>query len=279
MDQPKDIPATVQIIMDDFLSALKQVQSLTINGLYLTGSVALNDYHLGKSDIDFVVLCEQLPTIDTQHQLKNIHNTIERKYEHSNLSGIYITMVSLDSGVAVKTKVISYYERRIEEIFFKMAEITLLELKETAITLFGIPANKLPIQVDIAVVNNFLSQNINTYWKEWMRKPWYTNPKAGLLIMFPRLSEWLVLGVARQLYTLRTARIISKTGAGYYCLEQLPVVYHPIIKAAVATRLENKRHLLALKDSYYIKPSLKRWKDTIACADFIIDLFNREKEG
>lgn len=157
-----------------------------------------------------------------------------------------------------------------------MAPVTLYELKTIAITLLGIPAQNLPVNVQIDDVNKFLFENINTYWKNWIAKHSSFSTNQLLLIFIPRLTEWVILGVARQLYTLRTGRIVSKTGAGYYCLEHLPNKYQAIVQEAIKIRKDNSKHVLTLKTSYYLHPSMQRYIETLDCAYFIIDMFNEE---
>lgn len=94
-----------------------------------------------------------------------------------------------------------------------------------------------------------------------------------LLLVFPRLTEWAVLGVARQLYTLQTGKIASKTDAGYYCLQQLPGKFHPAIKEAITIRKDNRTYPFV--KTYAVKPSFKRLKQTIECVNNMITLFNK----
>ena len=88
----------------------------------------------------------------------------------------------------------------------------------------------------------------------------------------------MILGLSRQLYTLHTGQICSKTEAGYYALKHLPEKYHPVIHDAIRIRKENKKYLLTVKGSYYIQPSIKRCNETLGCAYWIIGLFNKEYE-
>ena len=93
---------------------------------------------------------------------------------------------------------------------------------------------------------------------------------------FPRLTEWVILGVARQYYTLKTGLITSKTKAGQYVLQHLPKEYHEILREAVQIRNDNNRKMLTFKKSYSVNPSLKRYRKTIACARYIINQFNED---
>ena len=82
-----------------------------------------------------------------------------------------------------------------------------------------------------------------------------------------------MLGVARQLYTLQTGKIASKTEAGIFCLQQLPERFHPILKEAIKIRKDNR--VYPFVKSYAIKPSLSRLTQTIDCVNYIISAFNK----
>jgi hypothetical protein len=205
-----------------------------------------------------------------------VHCTIEQRFKRANLSGTYLTFDNLDVEHCNTTPTLSYHEGILHESNFGMAPVTLYELRTIAITLLGIPAQQLPVAVHINDVNRFLYENINSYWKTWLTEHAAMEKKKLLLILLPRLTEWVILGVARQLYTLRTGKIASKTSAGYYCLEQLPNKYHTILQEAINIRGDVRKHRLYLKTSYYVQPSLKRTIETLDGAHFIIDQFNRE---
>jgi hypothetical protein len=270
------IPSDVHEILKNLIEGIVHVERDFIKGTYVTGSIALQDYHPGKSDIDFVILCDRLPGPELQRQLAEVHRNIERKFKRSNLSGTYLTTDNLDIQQNNAGLIFSYHDGRLQQSNFDMGPLTLYELKTTAITLHGLPTNQLPISVQRRDVNRFLYENINSYWKTWLASHAAFHKQKLLLILLPRLTEWVILGLARQLYTLRTGKITSKTTAGFYCLEQLPDQYHHIVQEAIKIRTDTRSHMLHLKPSYYVQPSLIRATETLGCAQFMIDEFNRE---
>ncbi|MDQ3843156.1 MAG: DUF4111 domain-containing protein [Bacteroidota bacterium] len=270
------IPSPADEILKELIAGITKVKADFIKGLYLTGSIPLQDYHHGKSDIDFLLLCNELPDQEFRKQLSDIHRKVEQNFKHSNLSGTYLTPGSLGISNCYSTQTLSYHEKRLHPSYFDMAPIILYELKTIGITLLGIPAQHLPIVVHINQVNRFLFENINSYWKRWIDKHSTLYKKKLLLMLMPRLTEWVILGVARQLYTLRTGAIASKTSAGQYCLEHLPQKHHLIVQQAIKIRGDNHRNMLHLKSSYYVQPSIRRIIKTLDCAHFIIDQFNSE---
>jgi hypothetical protein len=87
------------------------------------------------------------------------------------------------------------------------------------------------------------------------------------LCLFPWLTEWGILGVARQLYTLHTGLVASKVKAGFYINRTLSAEYNHITEIAINIRKKNK-------SIYYVQPSFYRAKMTIKCMRYIISVFN-----
>lgn len=271
-----EIPLVAEIIIKELIAEITNTSHDLIKGLYLTGSISLNDFHPNKSDIDFIILSNKYFNDELGFQLEQIHRRIDRKFKKIKLNGCYITLTNLDINQSQSSRVFYYEDGIFSVSVFAMTPVTLYELKTTAITIIGTPGYQLPVTVDIRDVNEFLSKNINSYWKNWVIKHSSFTRRLWLLVLFPRLSEWVLLGVARQFYTLQTGKIASKTEAGIYCLQHLPDKYHRIMQLAIQIRNDKKIHLFRIKQSYYVKPSIKRAQETIACSNYLIQLFNEE---
>ena len=256
------------------LTQINRLRDGFVKGVYLTGSLSLNDFHPRKSDIDFLVLCCELPDAAVQQKLESMHKDLMRRFKQCSLSGTYLTYDSLYIQNVSTAKALRWHEGQMRLGPLEMAPITLLELQATALTVYGVPAHSLPIVVHSSEVATFLHGNMNTYWKTWISKRYFLNVRQLGLLLLPRVTEWVLLGMARQLYTLQTGSITSKTGAGYYCLHVMPLAYRPIMQEAIDIRNEKSKHLLYAKPSYYIAPSPKRSMQTIDCARFLWARFN-----
>lgn len=267
------LPPPADEIVADFAEKICNIQPGFIEGIYLTGSLPLNDFYSNKSDIDFLVFCRELPDEKMAMQLKQIHKTIENKYQKPDLSGSYLTFESILTGEPESKRVLSYHEKKMRFQNFEMAPVSLSELKTNAITVVGAQANTLPIYIRPQKLNEFLYENINTYWKKWIKQYSSFFHRKIILLAFPRFTEWSVLGIARQYYTLQTGKITSKTEAGQYCLQHLPEKYHPIIKEAIEIRKDNRTYPFV--KSYAIRPSFKRLMQTIECIHYLVATFNK----
>jgi hypothetical protein len=247
------IPKSVERVLNSLITGIEKIKSNFIEGVYLTGSIPLNDFHLNKSDIDFIILCRGFSEQNVFEQLKKFHRKIQRECKRPKLSGFYLTKKCLQMSTQQTIKVPSVFEGKMTYANWGggLTAVTLKELKTTAITIFGAPANELPIEIKDEELNRILIENINSYWRNWINKHSPLRYRYLFLIMLPWLTEWSVLGVARQLYTLKTGGITSKLNAGFYALEILPNKYHEIIWQAIEIRKSGNKLL-------HISPSIKR---------------------
>ncbi len=265
----------MEILKDDFCSGLLKFDSAgIILGVYLTGSISLNDFQPDKSDLDFVVLCTSLPVGEMFGNIKLLQHHLNDKFPKTQLNGVFLTPVHLQIDSAFQSEVLTLLEGQWKTEPFAMAPITLMELKHHAITLHGIPAEDLPVTIAREQVNTFLYENMNGYWKNWIRQHSFFFSKKMLLILFPGISEWVILGMARQWFTLVTGQIVSKTEAGYFCLSMMPDRFRPIIQEVITSRGHRYRSLMTFRNSYNVVPSWQRAQDTIACARYMLEQFN-----
>ena len=267
------LPSPADRILPGFVSKISNIQPNFIDGVYLTGSIPMNDFYSNKSDIDFLVFCKELPNKKIASLLKHIHKEIEKEFHKPDLSGCYLASDSIQTDHPENIKVLSYHESSMCYETFQMAPISLSELKSNAFTVLGMKAETLPVIIKPIVLNNFLYENINSYWRKWIKQHSSFFNRKIILLIFPRFTEWVILGVARQLCTLQTGKIVSKTEAGNYCLAHIPAEFHPIIQEAIKIRKDNRTYPFV--KSYAIKPSFKRLSQTIECANYIIALFNK----
>ena len=272
MDNRIELPITARNIVELFTGEICNLEPGFIEGLYLTGSLTMNDFHPGKSDVDFLVLCKKLPDKQTAARIKHIHKSIGLRYPRPGLSGSYFAAAHICTDDPESIPTISYYDGSLHYRNLDMAPVALAELKFNAFTVLGQDAGTLPVKITGKQLDDFLYRNIHSYWAKWIQRHAAISNRGAALLLFPRLTEWAVLGVARQIYTLQTGRITSKKEAGSYCLTCLPDKFHPIIRQAIAIR-ENDR-LYPFVGSYAMVPSFKRMVQTIECVNYLIELFN-----
>jgi hypothetical protein len=258
------LPDFVSQVVDAYTSRLIALLPSRVEGIYLTGSTALGDYYSKKSDIDFLTLLKEAPSTTMLKKIGDIHHDIETTYHHPKLNGYYLTMNGIKTRQAsfpsfFKNKM--YFDKP-----FELDRLTLYEWETSSYHIQGTPVENLNINVEVKDVLIQLHENVNSYWTSWIQKHSSFGYKALLLMLFPRLSEWGILGVARQLYTLNTGKITSKLNAGIEFLENLPAELKEVMMTAIQTRRTNKTQL---------RFSIKRVKETRDCMQYLISKFNK----
>jgi hypothetical protein len=208
------MPAPADIIVAEFVDQIIGLRPSFVKGVYLTGSIALDDFYPAKSDIDFIVLCHHLPDAHIVVELEKIHRRITRHDAKPDLSGSYIPSSGLQSYPETFIPSLTFRDGRMWREPFELAPVRLHELRTRGIAVYGPGVETLPLKITREHLDAFLCENINTYWTTWLKQHADLAMHKGLLVLFPRLTEWAVLGVARLLYTLDTGQITSKTAAG-----------------------------------------------------------------
>jgi hypothetical protein len=257
------IPASAQVALTTFL---EQASDPLVVGIYLTGSVVLNDFQPGKSDLDLTIVLSK-PDLPFIRKMREVHRRLARR-QGLSLNGYYISLADLCGGIS---EVVYFEEKQFRKTPFIMKPMLAFELKSTGLCLRGVPIEELPLRSETEETDHFLHKNMHDYWSRWVfHKPF--SRERVLLFLFPRITEWILLGLSRQVATLHTKQIYSKASAGMFCLMLLPESFHSIMQEAVAIRKEKTVSRLRL-GSYAIGPSLKRTLDTVACGQKLYALF------
>src|SRR5687768_1496684 len=160
------IHSSAKDVIEEWTREIMKSNGDFISGIYLMGSITLDDFHPDKSDIDFLVLCTHTPGKDLFEHLRKVHRRIERKYKSPILNGSYITRQNLNVHQS-HIDVLHYQDGKFTKGVFEMAAITLYELKTNAVRIFGMTVEDLPLVIQTKDVDKFLFDNINSYWKNW----------------------------------------------------------------------------------------------------------------
>jgi hypothetical protein len=272
MPEISGIPFPADTIVHSWVSGINSLFQECIQGIYLTGSIPLRDFQPQKSDIDFVVVLSYFPDQLKIEGLEAIHIALQRQRRKPDLSGIYVTQEILYSQKPDRRNVLHYTQGELSFKPFEMAPITIFELKYSSLTLIGPPGLSLPIEFSRTELNSFLYTNIHTYWVKWIRSHSGNRSKMILLFLFPRFTEWSVLGMARLLFTLETYKIVSKMEAGRYVLGRIPDQYKGIVTEAMDIRRDNR--IYPLLRTYAIRPSIRRYRETLNCLRYLLHRFD-----
>ena len=86
----KQIPQLVTEVMNDYMSLVNERFPNLLEGVYIQGSIALDAYVEGSSDIDFVtIMSRRLLEVEID-VLSDIHREIANTYNSIEMDGVYI---------------------------------------------------------------------------------------------------------------------------------------------------------------------------------------------
>jgi hypothetical protein len=207
-----------------------------VQGLYLTGSVALGDFLDHCSDVDFVAVLGHRPDEAELDGLATAHRVIVNGYPKRHFDGTHLTWSDLSVAPAACAPAPFTHEGSFHSSgTFAINAVTWHELALHGLTLRGPPIAGTRIWRDEAVLRAWTLGNLVEYWR-----PWATNYRDGPAALdgHHALVSWAVLGVARLHYTVTTGRIVSKTGAGQYALEAFEGRWARIVSEALRSRAD-----------------------------------------
>jgi hypothetical protein len=257
---PLRLPPEVSTTMAAYARMIDDKLPGRITGLYLSGSLALDDYQAGRSDIDFVAVgdaplqCSELAT------LRRIHGELRRKVRGPQLDGVYLTWSALAAapvGLSVPYCLRDRFEAKGD---FAVNPVTWCTLHRHALALRG-PARPI-VYHDDQMLREWCRERLRSYWGFWVRSAKGYGVHR-LYSLTHELVVWAVLGVARAHATIRTGEMISKTAAGAYALEVFPAHWAAIVRDALAGREDGNA-----KSSY--RDIFKRRREALAFMDYVI---------
>lgn len=237
------IPAQIEPLLHDFLSALATELPGYVTGFYLHGSIALNAFNEHLSDIDFIAFISRLSSERDLKALRTIHKQIAAKYPAWALEGSYLRWESLGQLEETIPPSPVHHDNKFEQAQkFDVNSVTWWVIKNHGIALIGPQPQELDLVVDWDVLVAKMKGNLNTYWAGFTKKPQHI---AWLYSDYG--VQWVVLGVLRQYYTFVARDITSKMGAGKYALSHMPCRWHRVIQEAIHIREQVPNSLYSSK--------------------------------
>ncbi len=233
----RKLPEIADTIISEYLTLFDKLLPGIREGFYIYGSAATDDFQAERSDIDFITIVKNGLSYEQIDKLQLVHSLILLKYKKPELNGFYVTPDQLGLPKGKIKPVTFFYEGKVHDRgHFELNLVTWYQLKNSAVTIRGIPANELGFSVSWNDLIAEMKNNMNTYWKDLIRKSSRLFSYDSILLLSPERVEWGVLGVARQFYSFSEGGIASKTEAGKWALEKVPEKYHKILQEALNIR-------------------------------------------
>lgn len=262
---PVNVSNSVARVVEDYLADLEATVPGLVDGVYLTGSVALGDFHGTWSDVDFVTIVRERPGTDQQSLLADVHERITHRHTRPRLDGHYLTWDDLTSppdrdttlGLQARAGVLHAGKNWVPSI------LVWHELHDHGLHVHGPNLADHDIALDPAALRQWCLAELAEHWTPW----WFRTARLLSTPGVGSLGSWApaagVLGVARLHYLITTGRITSKCGAGEWALSICEPEWKRLLEECL--RIRNRPD----KRSLYGNP-FRRRRDALTFMDLLM---------
>jgi hypothetical protein len=281
------VHADVERVVACYLQAVDDEAPGLVEGLYLTGSAALEEFRPRTSDVDFVAVTTQPLEAHEIAAVRRAHERLRSRCPRPTFDGRYLTWADLarDPKEALPGPYVTGGRFHLRG-YGDCNPVTWHTLAWHGVRLRGPDRSALAIQTDSSALHDWTLNNYDSYWRPLLRRA-RRFPDPWSLIAFTSYGAvWIVLGVCRLHYTLASGKIGSKEAAGAYGLATFPTRWHRALNEALRIRRADcaraealsalvelmhdlRIHKRAAAESLYRTP-LARRRDTLAFADMVI---------
>lgn len=227
----------VQALTQAFLANADREAPGLVQGLYLTGSVALGDFRPHTSDVDFVIVTSRRTERADLDALRRIHARTRQEVPSPQFNGIHVTWDELNRDPAECGPVPSVINGRFRNrASADVNPVTWHILADQGVTMRG----PLPVELDVwdepESLRSWSLGSLDEQWRRWREKAGRLVTPRGLAALGSLAPSWSVLSVSRLHFTLRTGEITSKSGAGAYALHAFPESWQRIVNECLRVR-------------------------------------------
>lgn len=225
------LPVKLAPAVDQYLRSVDRALPGRVDGFYVVGSAALDDFQPGRSDVDFVALVThplnaaelwQLGTLQRRLHLQSVIDAIPRLRWPLVCNGVFVEHEDLKRSALRVTPVASHVAGKFTPgEGFDANPVTWLNLKRYGIRVRGPEPAELDVYHSDAELRAWTLSNLNSYWRHWARDI-QSNGLTAAKALLLRYVAWGVQGTSRMQYTIATGDLISKTHATEYALDVFP---------------------------------------------------------
>src|SRR4051794_40498411 len=84
------LPQPAQQVLNEYIALVHEALPSLLDGVYLHGSLALNAFNPGLSDIDFISITSRRCTAADIANLRALHHMLAQRYPQAQLEGCYL---------------------------------------------------------------------------------------------------------------------------------------------------------------------------------------------
>jgi hypothetical protein len=227
----------VAAALGTYLDIADSVAPGMVEGLYVVGSFALDDWQPGRSDIDIVAVLAEPATDEDFGSLRTVHALLAEHLPEPHIDGPYIAWADLITAPAtgLHRPWTLAGELHHDGECFEINPVTWYTLATYGVTVRGPAADSLNIWHETEDRVRFVIDNLSSYWHQLAKSVIEACDDPTRLFDLDSF-EWCALGALRLHYTAFTGDVTSKRGAGEYGLVVTPDHMHDTLRAALNAR-------------------------------------------
>ena len=221
-----------------WLATFDEIAPGSVEGLYVVGSAALNDWQPGSSDIDIVAVTAEPADEELAGTLLTAHAVYAERHPAQSVDGPFVAWGDLVVPPQALTRPWTLDGRFHHDAeCFEINPVTWFTLVRYGIGIRGPAIADMPIPTDLDERIRFVVDNSMSYWRGIHRELVGAIGELAADATLPsRVPEWCLLGVCRMLYTATTGDVTSKSGAGRWAAGVLGEQHRDICTSVVAMR-------------------------------------------
>ncbi|HEX3029065.1 MAG TPA: nucleotidyltransferase domain-containing protein, partial [Clostridia bacterium] len=159
----KRIPNSLTYLLSKYYQLLEKEFGGSIHGVYIYGSIATGSYDDEKSDIDFMAVINGELTDERIERIKSVHkNLASIAPDALKMEGEYVNRYDLEQG-RFDNKYPYIADGRFQE-FVHLKYMTLFQVKEFGITLYGEEFSSIKCDISWKKVEEELKERLQGYW-------------------------------------------------------------------------------------------------------------------
>jgi Nucleotidyltransferase domain len=238
------VPIDVATALGTYLDVVDSVMPGFVEGLYVVGSYALDDWQPGRSDIDIVAVTAEPATDEDFGSLRTAHALLTERQPLPHIDGPYLAWGDLIAAPATGLHRPWTLDGELHHDgeCFEINPVTWYTLATYGVTVRGPAPDALNISSSTEDRIRFVVDNLNAYWAELAEQVENTCDDQTAKFA-PEAFEWCALGALRLHYTAFTGDVTSKRGAGEYGLTVTPDYLHDTLRAALHARASNEQEV------------------------------------
>jgi hypothetical protein len=252
---------TVGDVAHRYLDLVDEALPGRVTGLYLVGSVALDDYRPGGSDVDFLAVTDEALTEDDLPVVGAVHETLTEGTPIPAFEGSYVTWAQLAADPAGIEVALTHHDREVTAAG-SPSPVQWHTLAAHPVAVRGPEAPE--VWTDGDALRRWVRANVDDYWAGWVARV-HKLMGRGTMLLGDWAVGWGVLGIPRLHYTLATGEVTSKSAAGEYALATFADEWAPVITEALRLRRGEGEQA----EGYRRRP-LTRRRDALAFMDHVL---------